>query len=91
MIVARRLLVRGRVQGVGFRYFVLRAAEPLGITGYVRNLRDGSVEIVAEGSVMDIRTLAADVLAGPRHGRVDGVDREEIPVTGHYSGFEIRH
>ena len=61
MIVAKRLVVSGRVQGVGFRYFVVQAAEPLGITGYVRNLRDGTVEIVAEGTPMDVRALAMDI------------------------------
>ena len=91
MIVARRLLVRGRVQGVGFRYFVQQAAEPLGITGYVRNLRDETVEIVAEGTAMEIRTLAMDVLAGPRHGRVDDIDKTELEVTGQYDRFEIRY
>jgi len=91
MNFAKRLVVSGRVQGVGFRYFVLRAAEPLGITGYVRNLRDGRVEIVAQGTAMDIRTLAMDVLAGPRHGRVDDIDKTDIPVSGDYDGFGIRY
>jgi acylphosphatase len=91
MIVGKRLVVSGRVQGVGFRYFVLQAAEPLGITGFVRNLRDGTVEIVAEGSPIDVRALAMDVLAGPRHGRVDEIDKTDIPVTGQYAGFEIRY
>ena len=91
MIVAKRLVVSGRVQGVGFRYFVLRAAEPLGITGYVRNLRDGTVEIIAEGSPIDVRALAMDLLAGPPHGRVDEVDKTDLPITGQYTGFEIRY
>ncbi len=91
MIVAKRLVVRGRVQGVGFRFFVLKTAEQLGITGYVRNLRDGTVEIVAEGTPIDVRAMAMDILAGPRHGRVDDIDKADIPVTGQYTSFEIRY
>ena len=91
MIVAKRLVVSGRVQGVGFRYFVVKAAEPLGIRGYVRNLRDGRVEVIAEGTAMDIRALGMDILAGPPHGRVDEIDKSDLPVTGQYSGFEIRY
>ena len=91
MIRARRLVASGRVQGVGFRYFVVQAAKPRGLTGYVRNLRDGRVEIVAEGLIGDIRGLAMDVLAGPRHGRVDQVDSDDILVSGEYSGFEVRY
>ena len=91
MIVAKRLVVSGRVQGVGFRYFVVQAAEPLGITGYVRNLRDGTVEIVAEGTPMDVRALAKDILAGPRYGRVDDIIKSDAPVSGQYTGFEIRY
>ena len=91
MIVAKRLVVSGRVQGVGFRYFVIKAAEPLGVTGYVRNLRDGTVEIVAEGNPMELRTLQMDVLAGPRYGHVDRIDSADLEPSGRYTGFNIRY
>ena len=90
MIVAKRLVVSGRVQGVGFRYFVVQAARRLEITGYVRNLRDGTVEIVAEGKPIDVRALEMDVLAGPRYGRVDRIETADSALSGQYLGFDVR-
>ncbi len=90
MIVAKRLVVSGLVQGVGFRYFVVQAARRLEITGYVRNLRDGTVEIVVEGSPIDVRALEMDVLAGPRHGRVDRIETADMAVSEQHIGFDVR-
>ena len=73
-----RLLVSGRVQGVGFRYFVLRRARALGVAGYTRNLADGSVEVVARGPGDQISALEAAVRAGPPHAHVAGVEKVEI-------------
>jgi acylphosphatase len=80
---ARRFLVRGRVQGVGFRWFVEREAHVLGISGWVRNNADGSVEVLAMGSSDQLLALRSRLRAGPRAARVDDVDETEAkPVAG---------
>ena len=71
---ARRFLVRGRVQGVGFRWFVEREAHILGIAGWVRNNADGSVEVLAMGSRDQLLGLRSRLRAGPRAARVDDVE-----------------
>lgn len=82
--------VAGRVQGVGFRWFVQQAAASHGLVGDVRNLSDGCVEIRASGSDEQLQRLLADVRRGPRLARVDDVETlEPEPVTG-ASGFDIR-
>ncbi len=73
-----RLLVSGRVQGVGFRFFVLRRAQELGLIGYASNLADGRVEIVARGSGSQLETLEQAVRSGPRHAKVAQVEKAEI-------------
>jgi acylphosphatase len=80
---ARRFLVRGRVQGVGFRWFVEREARILGIAGWVRNNGDGSVEVLAVGSRDQLQTLRSRLREGPRAARVDDVEESEArPVAG---------
>jgi acylphosphatase len=80
---ARRYIVRGRVQGVGFRWFVEREARTLGINGWVRNNADGSVEVLAMGTREQVSALRARLQAGPRAARVDAVDEHEAqPVAG---------
>ena len=80
---ARRFVVRGRVQGVGFRWFVEREAHVLGIAGWVRNNADGSVEVLAMGSRDQLLGLQSRLRAGPRAARVDHVEEVEIkPVAG---------
>jgi len=80
---ARRFLVRGRVQGVGFRWFVEREAHLLGIAGWVRNNADGSVEVLAIGSREQLLGLQSRLRQGPRAARVDDVEeRETKPVAG---------
>ena len=74
-----RWLVSGRVQGVGFRWFVLRHAERLGLAGWARNLSDGRVEVVAAGPPAALAELEAALREGPRFGHVDNVDKDEIP------------
>ena len=74
----RRFRVRGRVQGVGFRAFVLRAGRSLGLAGGVRNEADGSVTAVAEGAQPALDELAARLAAGPPAARVEGVDEEAL-------------
>ena len=86
--LAKRYLVRGRVQGVGFRYFVQRAAAELGLTGYARNLDDGRVEVYAAGAAAKLDELAARLWKGPRFSDVRGVDEEEAAPHS-YSSFRI--
>jgi len=74
---ARRYFVRGRVQGVGYRYFVQRAATRLGLTGYVRNLEDGRVEVHAEGDNRALSDLAGLLSKGPPGALVHSVNEEE--------------
>jgi acylphosphatase len=80
---ARRFLVRGRVQGVGFRWYVEREAHILGIAGWVRNNADGSVEVLAMGSHEQLLGLRLRLREGPRAARVDDVEETEVkPVAG---------
>jgi acylphosphatase len=88
-VAAYRFLVRGRVQGVGYRYFVLREAERLGITGFARNQPDGGVEVVAEGKEPSLQELEARLREGPAFSQVEGVEREMIAARGD-QGFHIR-
>ena len=86
-----RLFVSGRVQGVGFRFFVLRRAQDLGLTGYATNLADGRVEIVARGSESQVQALEQAVRAGPRHAKVAQVEKAEISDEMSVGNtFEIR-
>ncbi len=86
-----RWTVCGRVQGVGFRWFVQRRAEDLAIAGWARNLPDGRVEVVAAGSKHSIAELEAALVTGPPFARVDNVERSDIPDEGtSYKQFEIK-
>jgi acylphosphatase len=85
---ARRWFVRGRVQGVGFRYFARNAGLGLGLTGYTRNLDDGRVEVYAVGTPDRLSEMAAMLHKGPRWADVRGVDEQEAAVERH-SSFEI--
>ena len=84
---ARRFLVSGRVQGVGFRYFTQDIARREGLTGIARNLPDGRVEVVAEGDGETLERFEAALWRGPSHARVEHVDVESIPPTGRFLGF----
>ena len=86
--VARRYFVRGRVQGVGFRYFVERVAHELSLTGYARNLDDGRVEVYAVGPANRLSALAGRLWKGPRFADVRGVE-EEAAAVQEYDSFSI--
>ena len=87
--LARRFLVRGRVQGVGFRWFVEREAHLLGIAGWVRNNADGSVEVLAQGSRDQLSGLHARLREGPRAARVDNVEVADARPTDGLNSFRI--
>ena len=84
-----RYCVRGRVQGVGYRYFALKRAEELGRAGFVRNLPDGTVEIVAEGPDAQLSQFEARLKEGPSFARVEDVERLTLSPRGD-RGFHIR-
>jgi acylphosphatase len=88
-VEARRFLVRGRVQGVGFRWFVEREAHTLGIAGWVRNNADGSVEVLAMGSREQLEVLRSRLRAGPRAARVDDVGEAEAKPVAGLTNFRI--
>ncbi len=83
------LVIRGQVQGVGFRYFMRRQARALGINGQVRNLADGAVKVTAEGSVAELKQLKALAAAGPGTARVAGVEEEWSEGPPQFVTFEI--
>jgi acylphosphatase len=87
--IARKCTVSGRVQGVGFRYFVEAKAEELGVFGYVRNLFDGRVEAFLEGEEHSVNRLLECISEGPRWSRVEDVQVEELIPTGKYTRFQI--
>jgi acylphosphatase len=88
-VEARRFLVRGRVQGVGFRWFVEREAHILGIAGWVRNNPDSSVEVLAMGTKEQLAGLRSRLREGPRAARVDDVEEQEAQAVGGLKNFRI--
>lgn len=88
--IAKRYIVRGRVQGVGFRAFVQHSAEPIGVRGWVRNLDDGTVEVYAAGSPEQVSELENALWRGPRWSEVRGVNEIEDIVNSDLRGFRIR-
>jgi acylphosphatase len=87
--MTRRFIVRGRVQGVGFRWFVARTARKLGLTGHARNLPDGSVEVVASGEPAELEHLAQVMAHGPPGAVVAGVEVENLDHAVVARSFEI--
>lgn len=86
---ARQYRVVGRVQGVGYRYFALREAETLGVSGHVRNLPDGSVEVNAEASPDALARFEEKLRSGPSFSRVEGLEITAAVARG-IAGFHIR-
>jgi len=82
-------VIRGDVQGVGFRYFLAREARTLGLRGWVRNRDDGSVEFVAEGARPDLERLLEAARRGPGHARVAGVTTEWSGASGGLEPFDL--
>jgi acylphosphatase len=87
---ARRFLVRGRVQGVGFRWFVEREAQILQIAGWVRNNHDGSVEVLAMGTLEQLAGLRSRLQEGPRAARVDDVEESEAKPVAGLNSFQVQ-
>lgn len=90
MIVARRYIVIGRVQGVGFRYFVQDRAAIEGVHGFVRNLADGTVEALLEGDDESVLRVERAIRRGPPGARVEHVSVEDVPASGRPTGFSVQ-
>jgi len=88
-MIARRYLISGTVQGVGFRYFVQRSSARHQVRGYVRNLPDGRVEVWAEGRENAVNEFRDDLAAGPQYSKVDQVEELVVDPTGRYPTFRI--
>ena len=86
---AKTYRVRGRVQGVGFRWFVEREAQAVGIAGWVRNRSDGTVEVLAQGTREQLFALRLKLQQGPRASRVDDVEEVESQVQQDMKSFRI--
>ena len=89
MLVGRRYIVKGRVQRVGFRFFVEDAARRENVRGYVRNEHDGSVEIVAEGDADAMQRFEMAVRRGPIGARVDDLDTSELEPSNRFTSFLV--
>jgi acylphosphatase len=84
-------IIEGRVQGVGFRAFTMRKANEMGIDGWVRNLRDGSVEVIAEGQRTDLDKLLSALRRGPASAYVTKVKPDWRSATGEFDGFNAKY
>ena len=90
-MVARRFLIAGDVQGVGYRFFAMRAAARHQVKGTVKNLPDGKVEVIAEGDRDAMDEFKQDLATGPIFAIVSSLDEIDLPVTGRYVEFRIDH
>ena len=90
-MIKKRFRIYGHVQGVGFRYFTWQYALKIGVTGFVRNLADGSVEVIATGSESQIDALDAWLQHGPRTAIVDNVFVEDYLGEKEFTAFQVLH
>lgn len=87
---AVKIIVKGYVQGVGFRWYAARTADELGLNGYVKNLFNGDVEIFAEGRKELLEEMVKKARLGPSHSHVDSIKIEWLEFKNKYNNFEIR-
>ena len=88
-MVARKFLISGQVQGVGYRYFAQRSAARHQVRGYVKNLDDGRVEAIAQGTAKQVDEFKHDLIAGPSFSKVDEIEETVLEPTSGYSAFRI--
>ncbi len=89
MIVARKLIISGTVQGVGYRFFAQRAAARHQVRGYVKNIENGQVEAVAEGDEKAVENFKLDLIAGPTFSKVEHLEEIVLDSNNSYSAFRI--
>ena len=89
MKVARKYIISGLVQGVGFRFFTQRAAARHQVLGYVRNLEDGRVETLAEGEPRAVEDFKHELLTGPTYSKVEEIEETVMEPSNLYSSFRI--
>ncbi|MEO8664614.1 MAG: acylphosphatase [Ignavibacteria bacterium] len=89
MKIKAEIIVKGFVQGVGYRYYCYRKAIEFGLTGYVKNLINGNVELVAEGEKSMVKDFVRELKIGPSHAKVNTISVEEFPFTNEFEKFEI--
>jgi acylphosphatase len=87
--IARQFIVSGDVQGVGYRFFAQRASARHQVVGYVKNLDDGRVEVLAEGPALNVEAFKHELLTGPRFSAVDHLEEINVDPTGSYPSFRI--
>ena len=94
-MIRKRFVFSGRVQGVGFRYLTRRAAELIGVTGWVRNERDGSVTLEVQGTGEQIdetlMVLKQSIMKRGRYVRIESIDEKEVPAVADETGFRTRY
>lgn len=88
-MIARRFFISGEVQGVGYRYFAQRSSARHQVRGFVRNLADGRVEVLAEGPAKAVEAFMHDLAAGPTYSRVTTVEEIVLEPSEQYSTFRI--
>ena len=88
-MVARRFIISGFVQGIGYRFFAMRAAARHQVLGTVRNLPDGRVEVVAEGDRDAMDEFKKDLATGPSMAEITDIEETDLPVTGLFRDFRI--
>ncbi|MFN0084125.1 MAG: acylphosphatase [Blastocatellia bacterium] len=89
--VARRFLISGFVQGVGYRFFAMRAAARHQVRGIVRNLPDGRVEVTVEGDRGAMADFKSELATGPSLAEVTDIEETDLPVTGRFRDFRVDH
>ena len=89
MMVARKFIISGTVQGVGYRFFTQRAAARHQVLGYVRNLEDGRVEALAEGDAKAVEEFKHELLTGPNYSTVEEIEETVLEPSNLYSSFRI--
>jgi len=89
--IARRFFISGDVQGVGYRFFAQRAAARHQVVGYVKNLDDGRVEVLAEGPAPHVEAFKHELATGPRFSAVAHVEEINLDPTGLFPSFRIEH
>jgi acylphosphatase len=89
--IAKRFIVKGSVQGVGFRYFTVNIANKIGVNGYVENLYNGDVEVYAIGAKEQLEEFKHNLLKGPSFGRVDDIVESDAQADNNITSFQINY